>query len=144
MFNEMRINYQRVRDARDGDTRFPSLQIELGGGTSGGLFRAGRERSSTANALDQDIVEVTDDFTMQRGAHTITIGTHNEFFKFRNLFAQNTFGYYTFSNVENFEAGVAQAYRTRTRTPAIPSKPHDSRCDSTACTPAISGASFPR
>ena len=111
MFNELRVTYQRVRDVRDGDTRFPSLQIELGSGSGGGLFRAGRERSSTANALDQDIVEFTDDFTMQRGSHTVTIGTHNEFFKFRNLFAQNTFGYYTFANVSNFEAGLAQAYQ---------------------------------
>lgn len=111
MFNELRVTYQRVRDQRDGDTRFPSLQIELGSGTGGGLFRAGRERSSTANELDQDIVEITDDFTFVRGAHTVTLGTHNEFFKFRNFFIQNTFGYYTFANVDNFEAGFAQAYQ---------------------------------
>ncbi len=111
MFNELRITYQRVRDDRDGDTNFPSLQIELGSGAGGGLFRAGRERSSTANELDQDIVEVTDDFTMQLGAHTVTVGTHNEIFDFRNLFIQNSFGYYTFSSVENFEAGFAQAYQ---------------------------------
>lgn len=110
-YNELRVTYQRIRDDRDGQTRFPSLQIELGSGAGGGLFRAGRERSSTANELDQDIVEVTDDFTLQRGSHTITVGTHNEFFKFRNLFIQNTFGFYTFSSVENFEAGVAQAYQ---------------------------------
>ena len=109
MFNELRVNYQRVRDDRDGDTEFPALQIELGLGPGGGLFRVGRERSSTANELDQDIIEVTDDFTMQLGAHTVTLGTHNEFFDFRNLFIQNSFGYYTFTNVENFEAGFAQA-----------------------------------
>lgn len=111
MFNELRVTYQRVRDNRDGDTNFPSLQIQLGSGEGGGLFRAGRERSSAANELDQDIVEVTNDVTMQHGAHTVTIGTHNEFFDFRNLFIQNSFGYYTFSNVENFEAGRAQAYQ---------------------------------
>jgi hypothetical protein len=111
MFNELRVNYQRFRDDRDGDTGFPSLQIELGSGQGGGLFRAGRERSSTANELDQDIIEVTDDFTMQLGGHTVTVGTHNEIFDFRNLFIQNSFGYYTFSSVENFEAGLAQAYQ---------------------------------
>jgi hypothetical protein len=30
MFNELRVNYQRVRDDRDGDTEFPALSIELG------------------------------------------------------------------------------------------------------------------
>jgi hypothetical protein len=110
MFNELRVNYQRVRDDRDGDTEFPALSIELGQGAGGGLFRAGRERSSTANELDQDIIEITDDFTMQLGAHTVTIGTHNEIFDFRNLFIQNAFGFYTFTSVENFEAGLAQAW----------------------------------
>ena len=110
MFNELRVTYQRVRDARDGDTEFPSLEIQLGLGSGGGLFRAGRERSSTANELDQDIVEVTNDFTMQHGSHTVTVGTHNEFFDFRNLFIQNKFGFYTFTDVANFEAGLAQAY----------------------------------
>ena len=110
MFNELRVNYQRVRDDRDGDTAFPALSIELGLGAGGGLFRVGRERSSSANELDQDLIEVTDDFTMQLGAHTITLGTHNEIFDFRNLFIQNSFGFYTFTSVENFEAGLAQAY----------------------------------
>ncbi len=111
MFNELRVNYIRVRDNRDGDTAFPSLEIQLGAGAGGGLFRSGRERSSTANALDQDIIEVTDDLTMQMGAHTITLGTHNEFFDFRNMFIQNSFGYYIFSNVDTFEAGLAQGYQ---------------------------------
>ena len=110
MFNELRVNYQRVRDDRDGDTKFPALSIELGLGAGGGQFRVGRERSSSANELDQDIIEVTDDFTMQLGNHTVTVGTHNEIFDFRNLFIQNSFGFYTFTNVENFEAGLAQAY----------------------------------
>ena len=110
MFNELRVNYQRVRDDRDGDTEFPALSIELGLGAGGGLFRVGRERSSSANELDQDIIEITDDFTMQLGAHTVTIGTHNEIFDFRNLFIQNSFGFYTFTSVENFEAGLAQAW----------------------------------
>ena len=34
-------------------------------GSGNGLFRVGRERSSTANELDQDIIEITDDFTLQ-------------------------------------------------------------------------------
>src|SRR5260221_8554064 len=47
---------------------------------------AGTEVSSQANALNQDSVELTDDFTFYTGNHQITVGTHNEFFKFANLF----------------------------------------------------------
>ena len=33
---------------------------------------------------------------MVRGKHTFTFGTHNEFFKFRNLFIRDNFGTYEF------------------------------------------------
>ena len=69
-----------------------------------------RENFSAANELDQDIVELTDDFTLLKGQHTITIGTHNEFFKFRNLFIRDTFGTYRFTSLDLFEQGLAQQY----------------------------------
>ena len=47
---------------------------------------------------------------MHKGNHTITIGTHNEFFKFKNLFIRDNFGTYRFSSLDNFEAGLAQQY----------------------------------
>jgi hypothetical protein len=55
-------------------------------------------------------VEITDDYTMHKGKHTITLGTHNEFFKFKNLFIRDNFGTYRFSNLDNFAAGLAQQY----------------------------------
>lgn len=105
--NELRVTYQRVRDKRNGPTEFPQVLVDVSGG---GQLRAGRENFSTANELDQDIIEVTDDFTLTRGNHTITIGTHNEFFKFRNLFIRDNFGSYRFSSLDNFERGLAQQY----------------------------------
>ena len=76
----------------------------------GGSFEAGTEQFSTANELDQDIFELTNDLTIVRGAHTITLGTHNEFFEFRNLFIRDNFGTYTFASLDTFEAGSAQSY----------------------------------
>jgi hypothetical protein len=105
--NELRVTYQRVRDNRDGVTDFPTLFVDVSGG---GQFRAGRENFSTANALDQDVLEITDDFTFTRGNHTITVGTHNEFFEFRNLFIRDNFGNYRFSSLDNLAAGFAQSY----------------------------------
>jgi hypothetical protein len=105
--NELRLTYQRIRDERDGPTEFPATQVRLSDGSS---VVFGRETFSTANATDQDIVELTDDLTLTRGNHQITIGTHNEFFDFRNLFIRDSFGSYTFTSVANFEAGLAQEY----------------------------------
>jgi hypothetical protein len=56
------------------------------------------------------VYELTDDFTVLKGKHTFTIGTHNEFFKFRNLFIRDNFGNYTFNNLDLFDQGLAQAY----------------------------------
>jgi len=106
-FNELRVTYQRVRDNRGGPTRFPRVNVRLPNGDN---LRAGRENFSTANALDQDIVEITDDLTMVRGSHTYTFGTHNEFFRFRNLFIRDNFGNYDFASLDQFAAGIAGGF----------------------------------
>ena len=45
-----------------------------------------------------------------RGKHTVTIGTHNEFFKFRNLFIRDNFGSYTFNTIDFLDQGLAQQF----------------------------------
>ena len=111
-FNEIRLTLQRVRDHREGQAfeqrLFPQVDVRVGGGSR--FLRAGRQATSTANELDQDIIELTDDFTFVRGKHTVVVGTHNEFFKFRNLFISDAFGTYTFESLDRFEQGLAQAY----------------------------------
>jgi hypothetical protein len=107
-FNELRVTYQRVRDARENPTPiFPYVRVDLPDGNN---VRLGSENSSHANQLNQDIVELTDDLTFVRGNHTWTVGTHNEFFKFWNLFIQNLYGNYEFYTVDNFRQGISQFY----------------------------------
>ncbi|MCB1058435.1 MAG: TonB-dependent receptor [Acidobacteria bacterium] len=108
-YNEGRLTYQTIRDNRSpiNGVRFPYVRVEFSDGTR---VEAGSERFSTANALDQDIIEFTDDLTWIHGDHTVTVGTHNEFFKFRNLFIRENFGAYTFNSLENFEAGLADTF----------------------------------
>ena len=108
--NEARITFQRIRDRRAGQPTearaFPFVQVDL----SAGRVRAGRENFSTANELDQDVYELSDDFTWLRGNHTFTLGTKNEFFKFRNLFIRDFFGNYAFDSLDLFEQGLAQSF----------------------------------
>ena len=106
-FNELRFTYQRVRDKRNGPTAFPQVDVRT---ADNNFLRVGREQFSTANELDQDILEFTDDFTTVRGAHTLVVGTHNEFFKFRNLFIRDNFGTYVFQSLDLFDQGLAQGY----------------------------------
>ncbi len=111
--NELRVNYQLIRDIRNGVTAFPSVRVDLTPNSCGSAtcsIFSGTEQFSTANQLYQTVIELTDDYTMHRGKHLITIGTHNEFFKFKNLFIRDNFGTYRFSNLDNFAAGLAQQY----------------------------------
>ncbi len=110
LFNEARVSYQTIKDRRtprDGLV-FPWIEIEnvpLVGNPNpltGVEFEVGSENFSTHNSLDQDIIELTDDLTWIKGNHTLTIGTHNEFFTFDNLFIQNGFGAYEFRTLDDF------------------------------------------
>ena len=106
-FNELRVTYQRIREFRGHITDFPQVTVRLPDGSN---LVAGTEQFSAANALDQDIIELTDEFTFTRGKHTFTAGTHNEFFKFANLFIRDNFGTYQFANLDQLEAGLAQQF----------------------------------
>ena len=102
--NKLILTYNTVRDSRAPiGAAGPSYQISDNGIT----YTLGQERASVGNQLDQDFAEITDNLTKQFGKHTITIGTHNEGYKFRNLFINNAGGFYTFTSIANFEAGRA-------------------------------------
>lgn len=118
-YNEARIGLQSIKDARTTPVRFPTVEI---GGTGPGSpnWIVGTEQFSHANSLDQDVMELTDDFTFIRGDHTITVGTHNEFFEFSNVFLAQSFGYYYFPTLDAFEAGTPQRYDIRFSTTSDP------------------------
>ncbi len=108
--NELRVVYTRVRDHRDhafDQPAFPQVTVTLAPGRD---IRSGTEQFSTRNAIDQDIVEINEAFTLLKGNHTITLGSHNEFLKLRNLFIRDNFGTYSFASLDMFEAGLAQSY----------------------------------
>ena len=106
--NNFLVGYTRVRDDRDPlGNPFPSVDIDDGAGT----ITFGAEPFSTANLLDQDIFTITNNFEIYKGAHTITIGTHNEFASIKNLFFAFNFGDYTFNSVSDFNNGIVDFYQ---------------------------------
>lgn len=105
--NEFRASYVRVRDERKPGDPFPMIEVTV----PGGYVHLGNERSSMANSLDQDIWSFTDNLTWYKGKHTFTLGTHNEFYNFANLFIQDAYGTYNFNSVEDFIAGNIKRYR---------------------------------
>ena len=109
--NELRVAYTTVRDHREPQPfeqrPFPQVNVTLAPGVT---IQSGREQFSTANQLDQDILELTDSLTLLKGHHAFTLGSSNQLFKFRNLFIRDNFGTYRFSSLANFAAGLAQSY----------------------------------
>lgn len=103
--NSLIIGYTNVNDDRDpigGD--FPYIFIEDG---SSKVIRLGSEEFSTGNSLQQTIFTITDNFKIYKGAHTFTIGTHNEFYDIYNLFIGQNYGTYRFTSIEAFTSGMA-------------------------------------
>ena len=102
--NEFLIGLTKIRDKRIVPISAPFVRIsrttnEANSGT--GSMTAGTENSSQGNELDQDIFELTDNYTLPVGNHRFTIGTKNEFFKVRNLFSQNSLGNFTFGTLDS-------------------------------------------
>ncbi len=97
--NNFVLGYTAVRDDRDpsGDP-FPTVDINDGSG----FISFGSEPFSTANLLDQDIFTLTNNFEIFAGRHNITIGTHNEYSKVKNLFFAFNYGDYTYLSVNDF------------------------------------------
>jgi hypothetical protein len=113
--NNLILGYSRIRDSREfNGALFPQVRINNFGGSSSKNVVFGSEASSTANELDQDIFEFTDNFKILAGKHTFTVGTHNEFFKFRNLFMNNFAGSYSYNNLDDFLNGANPATASST------------------------------
>ncbi len=105
--NNLIIGRHQIRDYRSTlGGLFPSIEIIKGGGT----IQLGSERSSTANELDQDIFEITNNLKVFAGKNTLTFGTHNEFFKFRNLFISNLNGRWRFASLQDFYANQPRQF----------------------------------
>ncbi len=101
--NSLIIGYTSVVDDRDpigGD--FPRVGINDGLG----FISFGSEPFSTGNKLEQSTLTITDNFSIFKGKHTITLGTHNEFYSTYNLFIRQNYGEYQFGSVDEFLSGA--------------------------------------
>jgi len=105
--NKLIVGFTSVRDDRDPIGQdFPNVFIRDGEGS----ISFGSEAFSTANALDQNIFTITDNFKIYKGDHTLTIGTHNEFISFYNLFIRQNYGSYFFLSLDDFYDGNVTGY----------------------------------
>ena len=124
VYNEFLANYSTIKDFRTIPVRFPFLTIKgvprSDDATKTANFVLGTENSSQANSLDQRTIEYTDNLTIPVSAHAITIGGKALYYRSINLFAQNSFGNWTFNNLTDFTNGVASQYIISAPAPTDP------------------------
>lgn len=124
--NNLVIGYNKVRDSRgfNGDL-FPRASIR----TTNGTYNLGTDAVANVNQLDQDVITLTNNLTWYKGVHTLTFGTHNEFYKMYNAYINNSNGFYNFNDspvtdvnpatgkpytaIENFARGKAASYNSQ-------------------------------
>ncbi|HEX6107607.1 MAG TPA: TonB-dependent receptor [Gemmatimonadales bacterium] len=82
--NRFFASYNRFRDFREPfSSDFPTIEIGEAGVTYTTL---GHEPFSIHNILDQDVLQLTNNFTWFRGRHSLTFGANFESFSFFNSF----------------------------------------------------------
>lgn len=112
--NELFLGYNRARNRRTPKSPYPQITVSglttNTGGTNGAIV-AGADQFSQGNELDTDTYELTNNFNFQRGNHTITLGTRNEYVDLRNMFNQSSFGVWSFRGLDSLAAGNPNSYR---------------------------------
>lgn len=108
--NALRVGYTRLKDGRLTDESLPAVIINGLGERQNGSATIGTNPYSGSNMLKQDIFVLSDDVTITRGNHTITVGTANEIYRADNLYMANARGTYTYASLDDFLADKATQY----------------------------------
>ncbi|MBQ9548687.1 MAG: TonB-dependent receptor [Bacteroidales bacterium] len=114
MSNELRLSGVFVRDHREIPYLGPLASI-----SDNVSVAIGTEFSSGANAMNSDTYTLTDNFTFALDNQNITIGTHNEFYRFSNIFLQGAAGRYQYDSLADFLADTPKAYDYRYADPDL-------------------------
>ena len=106
--NRFFASYNRFRDFRSPFSEdFPTIEIGEAGVT---YTTVGHEPFSIHNVLDQDVWQLTNNFSLFRGRHTFTLGGNFERFSFFNSFNLFRHGFFpaasTYNSVADFLAAT--------------------------------------
>jgi len=129
MSNRLTVGYSALRDYRAslGGAAIPMVDIGNGVATTDPITGVVTETTASAvmtsfgyelftanNLLNTNIAQFSDDFTIYAGKHEITIGTSDQIQSYKNGFAPNYNGLYTYNSAYDFLNGLpATAYSTR-------------------------------
>ncbi|RBL93144.1 TonB-dependent receptor [Chitinophaga flava] len=102
--NSLILGYSNIHDYRDPLSDPATPQIQIKGRTPGSTIFLGTDREASIFNMKQKTFEVTDNVTIFKGNHTITVGTHNEFYNITYGFVNSWNGRLDYNSVEDFLA----------------------------------------
>lgn len=112
--NELFVNLQFLRDEERPLADFPRVEVEVASEVDGRLLtrelRAGAALFAHANDLDQNILQVADNFTWTPGRHRLLVGASLERFGIDRLFLPGSLGSYRFESLAALAANRPSRY----------------------------------
>jgi hypothetical protein len=107
MSNKLTVGYTSVTDPKrgiPGGQAFPFIEV-LEPDAGGNLLyytALGNELFTVGNLLENNVFNITDNFSIFKGRHTYTIGANFEFMTFKNAFNPVFNGFYRFTSYDSF------------------------------------------
>ena len=107
MSNQLNIGYTAISDPKrgiPGGQAFPFIEV-LEPDPSGNLLyytALGNELFTVGNLLENNVFNVTNNFSIYSGDHTYTIGANFEYMTFKNAFNPVFNGFYRFTSYDSF------------------------------------------
>lgn len=112
--NEFRATAVFVRDKRSVPYNGANMYIN-----DKVYVNIGTQYSSGANGMNSDTYTISDNVSIFAGNHNITVGTHNEIYRFSNVFLQYAFGGYTYASLADFFDGKISQFNYRYADPTM-------------------------
>ena len=120
LFNDLRIQYATEARPRAAFSDIPQVDLNVNsdfsaaecGGSPCTRFSNPEVFNDPVlpNSLDENTLQLVNNLILQRGAHTLKLGTNNSYYTIDNFFFFNQFGDFDFNGLANFEQGLASRY----------------------------------
>ncbi len=105
--NQLVGGYTAFRDIREnaGGLAIPNFPlVDIIGPNGQNMTSFGPDPFTPNNQLNQDVIQLNDNFSIYLKNHTVTVGTNNEYYKFNNVFTQLYNGMYRYNSLADFYA----------------------------------------